>query len=499
MPSRRDFMRTASGVGLGILGPWHTLGRAAQAGSGRRPNVLFIAVDDLRPQLNCYGRRHMHTPGFDRLASRSLLFERTYCQQAVCSPSRTSIMTGLRPDSTKVYDLNTHFRKTIPGTVTLTQHFISHGYTAIGMGKIYHGGLNDSASWTEYRKHGGKGYVLAENNEMIRRKRAEAKAKGWKGKKLSQYARAPATECADVADSAYRDGALTDAAVGALGELKQAGKPFFLAVGYVKPHLPFNAPKRYWDLYERSKVPLADNRLRPKEIPKYAFTSWGELRSYHDMKGLSLEMPDDKARRLIHGYYACVSFIDAQVGRLLDELERLDLEDDTVIVVWGDHGWHLGDHNQWCKHTNFENATWVPMMLRVPGLRDSGSRTDALTEFVDIYPSLCEACDLPLPAHLEGTSCVPLLRDPKRPWKSAAFSQYPRGKIMGYSMRTNRYRYTEWQKRDPTREAVARELYDHSRDPDENHNLAPDPAHADLVKRLSAQLAAGWRAARPPA
>jgi arylsulfatase A-like enzyme len=284
-----------------------------------------------------------------------------------------------------------------------------------------------------------------------------------------------------------------DEAVRVLGEIRD--RPFFLGVGFLKPHLPFIAPKRYWDLYQREKIDLADNPFAPKDAPQLAFSNWGELRNYF---GMPKEGPvtEEQARTLIHGYLACVSYTDAQIGRVLDELQRLGLADNTAVVLWGDHGWKLGEHGMWCKHTNFELDAHAPMICAVPGQKAPGSKSPALTEFVDIYPSLCDACGLEKPAHLEGTSFTPLLDRPDRPWKSAAFSQYPRGGgVMGYSMRTDRYRFTRWQNKDGSAAAV--ELYDHQKDPKENVNVAGLPENAALVEKLTAQLQAGWKAARP--
>ncbi|MDA0837115.1 MAG: sulfatase [Planctomycetota bacterium] len=467
----------------------------------KKTNFLFIAVDDLRPELNCYGRTQMITPNMDALAANGTLFMRNYCQQAVCSPSRTSLMTGLRPDSTKVYDLSTHFRDKVPDTITLPQHLIANGYHAEAYGKIYHGGYDDKRSWSvpamATHQLGGKGYLNKQTEERLAALKKEAREKGLKGKAISNYARGPATEAADVSDEKYSDGGTTAAGIKALQKLSKGDKPFFLAVGLLKPHLPFTCPKKYWDMYDASKIKLADNPFAPKNVTPYSMHTFGELRSYSDMpqKG---NVPAEDAKRLIHGYYACVSYVDALIGELVTEVERLRLMENTVIIVWGDHGWHLGDHNLWCKHSNFENATRSPMIVRAPGHKPGG-KTLALTEFVDIYPTFCELAGVPLPGHLEGTSFVPLLSEPNRPWKKAAFSQYPRGGnngVMGYSMRTNRYHYIEWQSRKDG-SIQASELYDHDNDADENENIAGKPEQKELVARLSIMVKGGWKAAKP--
>lgn len=492
--NRRDFL-----TALGCAVPAFGLPLSVQA-VARRSNVLFIAVDDLRPELNCYGRRQVISPNIDELAADGMMFTRTYCQQAVCSPSRTSLLTGLRPDSTQVYDLQTHFRSIIPDVVTLPQHFKNNGYFVTGIGKIFHGGLNDDPSWSEpYLKSGpGKGYVEEDNINWVREVIAERKAKGSKRPGYAAYSYP--YECADVPDNAYVDGSMTDTAEETLERLSAMDQPFFFGVGYLKPHLPFNCPKRFWDLYDRNTISLADNPFAPEGCPPIALHNSGELRAYRDVPKGNTPIPDDLARTLIHGYYACTSFTDHNIGRLLKKLKDLGRDRDTIVILWGDHGWQLGEHGLWCKHTNFEVAARVPMILRVPGAASAGTACNALTEFVDIYPTLCDLAGLSLPPHLEGTSAAPLIENPARPWKRAAFSQYPRGgglSIMGYSMRTDRYRYTEWIRRGGAVEAI--ELYDHQGDPNENVNLAVRPEQAELVSRLGGMLHEGWRAARPPA
>ena len=491
--NRRDLLRaTAAGAALSILGPPVSLARG-RSGPRRKMNCLFIAVDDLRPQLGCYGQRQIISPNIDRLASQGLLFERTYCQQAVCAPSRASLLSGTRPDTTKIYDLNTPVRKAMPNVVTLPQHFKNNGYETVSIGKIYHHPNDDREGWsTEPYRAGtfpkgawkGRGYLSPEAiAQMEQFNKANPKMQG----------RGPAFEAADVPDNAYPDGANTDHAIKVLNRLKN--KPFFLAMGLYKPHLPFNAPKKFWDMYKAGDIKLADNPFIPKNAPAYATTNWGELRNYC---GIPKKGPcsDELARQLIHGYYACVTYIDSLIGRLLDELDRLKLRDNTVIVLWGDHGWKLGEHAGWCKHTNFELDTHVPMILSVPGMKTAGKRTWALTEYVDIYPSLCEACGLEIPGHLEGRSVMPLLDEPDHPWKRAAFSQYPRGKVMGYTMRTKRFRYTEWQDR-KSGKVLARELYDHDKDPQENVNAVALPQYQQDLPRLARMLKEGWRAALP--
>jgi arylsulfatase A-like enzyme len=457
-------------------------------------NVLFIAVDDLRPELGCYGVEKVLSPNIDRLAARGTVFDRAYCQQAVCSPSRTSLLTGCRPDSTKVYDLVTHFRKNLPEVVALPQHFKRNGYFTQSVGKIYHGGLDDKESWSEPAPGVNRPmYQLPENKALVSRKADAVKDKKFATPSARYNAMVgPAYECADVPDNAYSDGAIADAAITLLRKAKD--KPFFLAVGFLKPHLPFIAPKKYWDLYRRDAIPMAPNPFPPKDVPKIAMANFSEMRAYEDIPKIG-PVSEEQARTLKHGYYACVSYMDAQLGRVIEELDRLGLRESTVIILWGDHGWKLGEHGEWCKHTNFENDTRAPLICSAPKQKAPGQHSKALVEFVDVYPTLCELTGLPLPGHLEGNSFAALLDSPGRAWKSAAFSQFPRGKIMGYSMRTDRYRLTRWLDAEGSESAV--ELYDHQTDPLENANVALRPDNQSLVQQLTRQMQSGWKAARP--
>ena len=454
-----------------------------------KPNILFIAVDDLRPELGCYGVDAIKSPNIDRIARRGVTFKRTYCQQAVCSPSRTSLMTGARPDTTKVWDLVTHFRDALPNVVTLPQHFMQHGYFVQGMGKIYHPSVNDERSWSvPWQTPKAPDYALADPEVKKLSQAREDKGKKGKG---------PVSEAADVPDNTFKDGKVADLAVATLRELKGKEQPFFLAVGFAKPHLPFVAPKKYWDLYDPAKLKPATNTSLPKDAPDYAMAGTDEVLNY---LGTPQAVDEAFGRHLKHGYYAAASYTDAQIGKVLDELDRTGLSKNTIIVLWGDHGWKLGEHGAWAKHTNVENDTNAPLLLAVPGMKSAGLPTDALVEFVDIYPTLAELAGLPLPTHLEGLSFKPLLEDPKRKWKTAAFSQYPRGqRRMGYSMRTERYRLTVWVGRKDHAQIDAIELYDHETDPQENVNIANVAANAGLVKRLMEQWKRGWQGAGPKA
>ena len=519
-------------------------GRAAAA---EKFNVLFIAVDDLRPELGCYGKSLVNSPNIDRLAAEGLRFHRAYCQQAICGPSRASLMTGLRPDSAGVIHNEAHFRDKNPEVVTLPQHFRAQGYQTVHVGKIFHPNMVDlekswsmtaSANWAR----GSAPYQLAENKQWIAQQRKELEDK-W-GKPVRGFIAGPVTETADVADDAYLDGRVAAEAVELLRKLKaDAGRPFFLGVGFHKPHLPFIAPKRYWDLYDPAQVQLAANPLVPRDMPAMALHDSFELRTYGGSPK-SGPIDEQHARHFIHGYLACASYVDAQIGKVLAELGALGLRDRTIVILWGDHGWHLGDHGVWGKATNFEIATRVPLVIRAPGMKAKGQASDALVELVDMYPTLCALAGLPLPPHLEGHSFAPLLDNPSQPWKKAAFSQFPcpalrewaalplspkmrQGEfrtlieekerqiaaqlpdkwsrerfeqhVMGYAMRTDRYRLVQWVDQREPQQSLALELYDYQDDPLESVNLAVQPKQRPLVQSLLGELRSGWRAALPAA
>jgi len=460
-----------------------------------RPNVLFICVDDLKPLLGCYGNKSIQSPNIDRLARRGLLFERAYCNQAVCAPSRNSLLTGSRPTTLGIYDLGTNFRAAVPEAITLPQYFMQQGYRAEGLGKIFHvghGNHEDPASWS-VPPFGGKSiaYLLPENHATQGLTREEALFANQRD--VAKLPRGAAYESADVADNAYPDGQIADEAILRLRAARDRSAPFFLAVGFLKPHLPFCAPKRYWDLYRRESFEVPALRTPPEGAPPYAPTTWGEVRQYSDIPQVG-PLTDDQARALIHGYHAAVSFIDAQIGRLLEELDRLGLASNTIIVLWGDHGWHLGDHGMWSKHTNYEEAAHIPLLITAPSVTKPGTRTLALVETVDLYPTLCELAGLPKPkGSLDGKSLVPVLKKPSRDNKEAAFHVFPRnrkgdGAILGRAVRTARYRLVEWKKPGAPADTAEFELYDYVSDPAETKNLAS--AQPAAVKKLEALIAA---------
>lgn len=454
---------------------------AAEQPAIARPNVLFVCVDDLKPVLGCYGDAKVKSPNIDRLARRGVLFEMAYCNQAVCSPSRNTLMTGKRPTTLGVYDLPTNFRKAAPDAVTLSQYFIKHGYRAEAMGKIFHvghGNGEDAASWSvPHWNSRAPMYTLSSN------------APPRTGETGPNAPRGAAVECADVPDTTYSDGLIADEAIKRLRAAKEKpDQPFFIAVGFLKPHLPFVAPKQYWDLYERSSFEPHPLQTPPEGAPSFAPTTWGELRNYSDIPRVGSLTPDLQ-RELIHGYYAAVSYMDAQFGRVLDELDRLGLAKNTVVMLWGDHGWHLGDHGMWCKHTNYEQATRIPFIMAAPGIAKAGERSRALIETADIYPTFCELAGLPMPQGLDGSSFVAALKNPaSAKTKEAVFHVYPRSAgLLGRAVRTDRYRLVEWKKPGEPADTAILELYDYVADREETKNLAKDKP--EIVARLRSILA----------
>lgn len=516
---------------------------------GKKPNILFIAVDDLRPELGCYGAEIVRSPNLDRLAGDGMRFGRAYCQQAICGPSRASLMTGARPETIRVIENEAYFRELNPDIVTLPQHFVAHGYESVYCGKIFHGQMTDDArSWSRKpawsrvgvkRPQQSGGYALPENQQLWK-KNQEAMLAKYGAEGSGGLIHGPAFECADVADHEYQDGFNTRLAIATLKDHleKAPDKPFFLGLGFHKPHLDFNAPKRYWDLYDREKIRLAAQTKPPEGGAAVGLHESFELRVRHGIPK-SGPIPDDLARTLLHAYYACVSYVDAQIGLMLQALEEAGIRENTIIVVWGDHGWHLGDMGVWGKATNYEIATRVPLIVWTPDMKARGKSTDAIVELLDLYPTLCELAGLPIPGHCEGRSFVPLLDDSGLEGKGFAISQFPspalrewaanplspgmrqtffgplieqvEGRIkaqqgdawdrdlfenhlMGYALRTDRYRLVAWRdRRDANAEPVLEELYDHEKDPNETENVAPRCPElvAQLTARLRTELARG--------
>lgn len=459
--TRRDFLKKAFGTMAATVAlPLTGFGRNNKS----RPNILFLAVDDLRTELKCYGVEHVKSPNIDTLAEQGFLAERAYVNVPVCGASRASLLTGARPKRDRFVNYYTWAEKDYPNCKTLPKFFKDQGYHAISNGKVFHHKEDYAEHWSEkpWRSESNR-YALEKNKKLNAR----------------DDGRGLPYEAADVSDEQYRDGDIANKSINDLKRMKEKGQPFFLAAGFRKPHLPFNAPKKYWDLYDADELPMADNNYKPVNAPDAAMHNWGELRNYENVPQ---EGPVTRgmAKMLIHGYNACVSYTDAQIGKILQALEDLDMVDNTVVILWGDHGWNLEEHTLWCKHCNFDNALRAPLIVKAPGIKPA--RTDGLIEFIDIYPTLCELAGFTPPEHCAGESFVPLMKNPDQEWNDPLYCRWYDGK----SIRTDRYLYTEW--KNDKGETYARMLYDHWTDPQENVNIAERPENKKLVEKLSSML-----------
>ena len=507
----------------------------AQKKVNNKPNILFIAVDDLKPLLGCYGDTLVKSPNIDRLAKMATVFNSNYCQQAICGPTRASLMTGRRPDVTKIWNLTTQMRDVNPDIVTLPQYLISQGYETSAIGKIYHpsSALDgvDPVSWSipylkskesdfpadlgspangQYQLPSTKATMTP---EIIKQRKQQSKDLAANDENPKSI-KGPSIECMDVPDNAYQDGVNALLAKDQIIALSKGNKPFFMAVGFSKPHLPFVAPKKYWDLYKREDMPIASFQEHSKNGPLIAYHQSGELRNYIDIPefatlpadSLRIGLKLEKQKELIHGYYAAVSYMDAQVGILLNTLESSGTLNNTIIVLWGDHGWHLGDHDLWHKHTNFEQATRAPLIIAGPGIR--AGKTNSLTEFVDVFPTICNLAGVAIPKNLDGKSLKPLMLKNTASVKEFSVSQYPRklkkvemtrlgykkADVMGYTLRTPRYRYTIWmndftskQAFDPSK-VYTSELYDYEKDPLEKVNVVADKEYIKTSAELNKKM-----------
>jgi iduronate 2-sulfatase len=454
-----------------------------------QPNVLFIMSDDFRPEIGSYGSTAL-TPNLDKLAARSVQFDRAYCQQAVCNPSRCSLLTGLRPDTLRLWNNGSHFRELNPDVTTLPLWFKEHGYTTRCVGKIFHNWhtaeKGDRRSWSadEFLHYANHGDDKSQITGALPANMAALSSR--------VYGNTSVCECRDVPDEAYYDGRVAVEAQRVLQEVKD--EPFFLAVGFWKPHAPFNAPKKYWDLYDRSTLPPL-NDARPEGAPEIAFHQSTEILG---PPAKQTPVTAEQAAEMRHGYYANISYLDAQIGKVIDALDNSGVSSNTIIVFISDHGYHIGEHRLWGKTSDFEFDAHVPLMISDLRPENRGQKTSALAELVDLFPTLVDLCGLPKPTRLDGESLVPILKDPKQSVKQAAFTQHPRPayydrepskqpKAMGYSIRTEKVRYTEW--RDwVTKEVTARELYLTKQDPAELKNHADDPKQASLQQAAAKQL-----------
>ncbi len=465
-----------------------------------RPNILLIIVDDLKPTLRSFGDNAAITPNIDRLAARGTRFEHAYANQAVCAPSRINLMTGRRSTSTGIYDFGMDLRRYIPNAVTMPQLFKRAGYRAESLGKVFHvghGSTDDLASWSQppIHDHVVEYLVPESTGGKPTREQAlfnEVPTAGNVWRYAATLSRGAAWESPDVADDAYADGRTAKRAAARLGELKSSASPFFLAVGFARPHLPFSVPKRYWDMYDPAKLPMPDFEQLPVGAPAFAGKMGGEIAAYTPVPEGQIpgkDFPDPLKRKLIHGYYAGVSYVDVQVGKVLDALTREGLDKNTIVVLWGDHGWHLGDHGIWTKHTNFEQAVRQPLIFAGPGI-SAGQSATQIAETVDVYPTLT-ALARPTSAAkmqpLDGTSLAPALVNSSRVVRPYAYHAYTRPGRIGEAIRTARYRLVRW-----TQEATgdrAYELYDLQTDPGETRNIAETRprARAELEAYLAAQ------------
>lgn len=465
-------------------------------GEQAQPNVLLIMVDDLKPALGAYGDETAITPEMDKLANEGMRFDRAYSNQAVCAPSRYNLMLGSRSTSTGIYNFGRNPRDFYPDAITLPQYFKENGYHSESMGKVYHIGHNtydDSASWSVDSYHDK---VIEYNDpestpegDELTREEALFSNRSWDFARSLE--RGAAWESPDVVDTAYADGRVAQRAIDRLRELgSDSDQPFFLAVGFARPHLPFSAPQEYWDMYDPEELPMPQIEEMPEGAPEYAGKTGGEIAQYfpvptNDEYDGEEPYSEELKRNLIHGYYASTTFADTQIGKVLNELEEQGLDDNTIVVLWGDHGFHLGELNIWTKHVNYEKATRIPLLIKAPGVTESGSSTEQPTETVDLYPTLVELAGLSTPdleQPFDGTSLVPVLEDPEARVRDYAYHAYPRGGKMGRAIRTERYRLVEWKNIGDDPETAEIELYDYSDGSVEEENIADE--NPELVKEL---------------
>lgn len=440
------------------------------------PNVLFIIVDDLKPKLGCYGERSIQSPHIDQLASQAHLFERAYCNFPVCGASRSSLLSGLRPTRDRFLFYYSSVEEDAPGTTSLPMHFKNKGYYTLSYGKVYHDKADQEESWSEapYRpesKVSWRDYITEKNLQLERQyKKSRERGREQEARRGFFY------ECVDTNDQAYYDGKLTQDALNKLKELKTKKQPFFFSVGYLKPHLPFNAPKKYYDKYPIDSIELPKNYHRNSSMPDGLLHTFGELRQYSGIPSVdsALVLDTALAKKLIQGYKACVSYTDAHIGRLLDGLEAMGLSDNTMVVLIGDHGWFLGQHALWCKHTNLLDALHVPMIIREPG-QSEGKRWRKMVEFVDLYPTLCDMAGLSQPEHLQGNSFYPF--EESKEENAIAYCRY----FNQESVILQDTIYTEVFKSNEGEQLLGRVAFDWQRDSLEQNNLIQSQDSSGLL------------------
>ncbi len=464
----------------------------------KHKNVVLILVDDLKPTLGCYGDKTAVSPNIDKLAAAGIRFNMAYCNQAVSVASRYNLLTGARSTSSGLYDFGSQLRDVYLDAVTLPQYFMKAGYHTEAIGKVFHvghGNTDDKVSWSiPHHKEKVIEYILPESTDrkLTREEAYFENAKMYFPDLPANHLlpRGAAWEAPDVLDDAYGDGRVANQAIARFRELtKNADKPFFMAVGFARPHLPFCAPKKYWDLYDPAQLPMPEYESDPVDAPGMAVKRGGEIDQFKPIPAGKYVFADSLTRKLIHGYYASMSYMDAQVGRVVDELKRLNMLDNTIIVLWGDHGWHLGDHGYWTKHTNYEQANVIPLIMVAPGVTEPGSATDQLTETVDIYPTLTDLAGLGMPVvpqPIDGLSLIPVMKDTDKRIRNHAYHAFPHGKYLGRAIRTDRYRLVEWKNRNDVNDVVY-ELYDYKLDPLETKNVAK--AQPKVVEKMIKILA----------
>ncbi len=464
----------------------------------KKPNIILILVDDLKPTLGTYGDDFSKSPNIDQLAREGMQFNYAYANQAVCVASRYNFMLGKRSTSTGLYRFGVNFREVYPEMETLPQLFKNNGYHAESIGKVFHvghGNINDEDSWS-IPHHGEKviEYIVPESdNEELTREEALFENYNLYAKDkidIKKLPRGSAWEAPDVTDEAYADGRIARHAISRLRTLsKDKNQPFFMAIGFIRPHLPFSVPKKYWDLYDRSQLPLPEYEIPPVDAPSFAVKRGGEINNFKQIDPTrALPYEEELKRNLIHGYYASISYMDKQLGRVMREIKNLGLDENTVIVFWGDHGWHLGDHGIWTKHTNYEQSTRIPIIIKAPGITEEGIVCNQMVETVDLFPTIADLAYLErkLPhQELDGKSLTPLLKDPSKPVKDHIYHAYIRQGYLGEAIRNKRYRMIRWTHLKEKNNTVY-ELYDYENDPLERINIAK--INQDIISKISEVL-----------
>lgn len=465
--------------------------------AAEKPNVLLILVDDLKPAIAAFGDKFATTPNLDRLTQRGMRFDAAYCNQAVCAPSRFNLMLGSRSTSSGLYELDGDLRKVFPNAVTLPQHFAKYGYRTESLGKVFHIGHGNDGDPDSFSVPHFKDlvieYKLPESTDggQLTREEGYFSNQGKFDSTGKPRPRGAAFEAPNVEDEAYADGRIARETIKRLTAAKESDQPFFIAAGFVRPHLPFSVPKKYWELYDPAKFTLATHKIAPKGAPEWAVKAGatGEISAYKPVPEIG-DIADGLARQLIHGYYASTSYVDAQIGKVITAIDQLGLAENTIIVLWGDNGFHLGELGIWTKHVNYETATRIPIVIVAPGVTPPGSSTGQLAETVDLYPTLAALAGLPAPAGpqpIDGLSLVPVLKDPAVRVRDHAYHCFPRGGKLGRAIRTDRYRLVDWRPVGKSDATPVFELYDYQGGAVETVNLADEKP--EVVAKLRSILA----------